>query len=92
MLAIPGSAPRMMSNCALIAVTAPSSGRRCSDSTLCNADDSVASPSEVRLRLLRTRISGGEDGDDDDRQHDAEEDQQVLVAHASANPSVSAFM
>src|SRR6202044_664628 len=50
LLAIPGRAPRMMSNCALIALTAPSSGRRCSDSTPCRAVDSVASPSEMVAR------------------------------------------
>src|SRR5712692_11073156 len=55
--AIPGSAPRMMSNCPLIALTAPSSGRRCSDSTPCSADASVASPSEILARPLRTSIS-----------------------------------
>src|SRR3990172_2276019 len=57
LLAIPGSAPRMMSNCSLIALTAPSSGRRCSDSTPCSADASVASPSEILVRPLRTSIS-----------------------------------
>src|SRR6187455_2321789 len=55
--AIPGSAPRMTSNCALIAVTAPSSGRRCSDSTPCSAAASDASPAEMFIRPLRTRIS-----------------------------------
>src|SRR5664279_945617 len=56
-LAIPGSAPRMMSNCALIALTAPSSGRRCCDSTPSSADASVASPSEILVRPRRTSIS-----------------------------------
>src|ERR1039457_3930073 len=55
--AIPGSAPRMVSNCALIALTAPSSGRRWSDSTACNADASVARPAETLVRRLRTSIS-----------------------------------
>src|SRR3990172_9405924 len=55
--AIPGSAPRMMSNCALIALTAPSSGRRCCDSTPCSAVASVARPSEILVRPLRTSIS-----------------------------------
>src|SRR3990170_6850701 len=55
--AIPGSAPRMMSNCPLIALTAPSSGRRCWDSTPWSADASVASPSEILVRPLRTSIS-----------------------------------
>src|SRR3989337_410787 len=56
-VAIPGSAPRMMSNCALIALTAPSSGRRCSASTPCSAVASVASPSEILVSPLRTSIS-----------------------------------
>src|SRR4029077_3262357 len=55
--AIPGSAPRITSNCPLIAVTAPSSGRRCSDSTPCNAPASAASPPEIDSRRLRTMIS-----------------------------------
>src|SRR4029077_15408000 len=56
-LAIPGSAPRMTSNWALIAFTAGSSGRRCCDSTPCKAPASVASPSEIRVRPRRTSIS-----------------------------------
>src|SRR5215207_7555063 len=55
--AIPGSAPRMISNCALIALTAGSSGRRCSASTVCSADDRVANPWEILSRRLRTMIS-----------------------------------
>src|SRR5712691_562676 len=55
--AIPGNAPRMVSNCPLIALTAPSSGRRCSDSTPSSAVASVASPAEILVRPLRTSIS-----------------------------------
>src|SRR5262249_20530605 len=44
---IPGSAPRMMSNWALIALTDGSSGRRCSASTISSAPPSVASPSAI---------------------------------------------
>jgi len=40
----------------LIAVTAPSSGRRCSDSTPSSAEPSAASSAEIRERLFRTRI------------------------------------
>ena len=47
----------MMSNCPLIAFTAPSSGRRCSDSTPSSAAASVASPAEILVRPLRTSIS-----------------------------------
>src|SRR4051794_27073079 len=55
--AMPGSAPRIVSNCALIAVTAGSSGRRCSASTLSSAPLSVARSSEISCRPWRTRIS-----------------------------------
>ena len=55
--AIPGSAPRMTSNWALIALTAPSSGRRCSDSTPCSAEPSVASPCGDPDEALRARRS-----------------------------------
>ena len=90
--AIPGIAPRITSNCALIALTAGSSGRRCSDSTPSSAPASVASFFEVDSRSdadpdQRAR----EDRDDHDRQHDAEDDQGGL-AHLPPNPSVSAFM
>ena len=35
---------------------------------------------------------GGQHGDDDQRQDDAEQDEDVIGAHAPPNPSVSAFM
>src|SRR5918994_4169713 len=54
---IPGSAPRMTSNCWLIALTAGSSGRRCSASTVSSAEPSMARPSEIRSRPRRTSIS-----------------------------------
>src|SRR3954452_1541703 len=55
--AMPGRAPRMISNWALIAVTAPSSGRRCSSSTPSSAVASVASPMDTRASRCRTTIS-----------------------------------
>src|SRR3954468_13309982 len=54
--AIPGRAPRMISNWALIAVTAPSSGRRCSSSTPSSASASVARPAAIRSRPFLTAI------------------------------------
>src|SRR6185503_9978539 len=54
---MPGSADRMMSNCALIALTAGSSGFRCSFSTISSAPASVASPVEMLRRRVRTSIS-----------------------------------
>ena len=85
--AMPGSAPRMTSNWALIALTAPSSGRRCSDSTPCSADaerreplgDPVEAPAHHDQR-------DGQHDHDDDREHDAQQDQQVRVAHAAPVP------
>ena len=44
---MPGMAPMITSNWALIAFTAGSSGRRCSASTPSSAVDSVASPFEI---------------------------------------------
>src|SRR5204863_9163952 len=55
--AIPGRAPRITSNCALIALTAGPSGRRCSDSTPWSAPSSAASPSEILARPRRISIS-----------------------------------
>src|SRR6185436_12193069 len=55
--AMPGSAPRIVSNWALIALTDGSSVRRCSDSTISSAPASVASVSEVECRRRRTSIS-----------------------------------
>src|SRR3954454_8680549 len=55
--AIPGSALRITSNWALMALTAGSSGRRCSASTDVNAEPSVASPLEIDCRRRRTSIS-----------------------------------
>src|SRR6478609_629349 len=55
--AMPGRAPRMTSNWALIAVTAPSSGRRCSDSTVSSAPASVARPIEMLVSRPQTTIS-----------------------------------
>ena len=90
---MPGSAPRMTSNCPLIAFTEPSSGRRCSASTLWSADPSVASPWEI-LKQAPAHLDqrGGQHEDDDDGEQDAQEGQQVRGAHVAPNPSVSAFM
>ena len=92
--AIPGSAPRMMSNCALIAVTAPSSGRRCSASTPCERGRRASraprrsasgrgAPRSARRRARArrpppARRSGGRG--------------RVCCSCGSPNPSVSAFM
>src|SRR4051794_22224064 len=54
---MPGSAERITSNWALIACTAGSSGRRCSDSTPSSAPASAARPSEAFFRPRRTSIS-----------------------------------
>src|SRR5215207_4033126 len=54
--AIPGIAPTMTSNWALIALTAGSSGRRCSDSTVSRASASVVRPLDVDSRRARMRI------------------------------------
>ena len=90
---MPGSAPRMMSNWSLIAVTAPSIGRRCSASTPSSADPSVARFAEVLARLFWMRMQRDRHhGDDHDDQQDGEEDEDVVLAHAPPNPSVSAFM
>ena len=72
LLAIPGSAPRMTSNWALIALTAGSSGRRCSASTPSSAVPSVARPSEILVEAAaHLDQRDGEHEHDDDRQHDA---------------------
>src|SRR5262249_53900121 len=55
--AMPGSALRMMSNCALIALTAGSSGRRCSSSTVDNATARAARFADVVASRLRTSMS-----------------------------------
>src|SRR6476646_5117633 len=55
--AMPGRAPRMTSNWALIALTAPASGRRCSDSTVSSAPASVARPIEMLVSRPQTTIS-----------------------------------
>src|ERR1700759_5874048 len=56
-LAIPGRAPVITSNWALIALTAGSSGRRCSASTPSRAPASVASPREASSRSTRILVS-----------------------------------
>ena len=90
---MPGSAPRMMSNWALIALTAGSSGRRCSAST---ASQRAAERREALGDRVQARADldqrDGEHGDDDDGEQDAQKRQQVRVAHAAPYPSVSAFM
>ena len=84
---MPGSAPRMMSNCALIAVTAPSSGRRCSASTPCRAEASVASPAEIRRQApAHLDQRDGEHEHDDRREDDAQESEEMRVAHARPEP------
>ena len=55
--AISGSAPRITSNWWLIALTAPSSGRRCSASTPSSAVPSVPSPREIAISRRRISIS-----------------------------------
>ena len=61
----------MMSNCALIALTAGSSGRRCSASTPCSAPASVARPVEIRVEAAADDDQrGGEHRHDDhDQEH-----------------------
>ena len=91
--AIPGIAPTMTSNWALIAWTAGSSGRRCSDSTVSSAPASVARSSEADSSALPDPDQGdGHDRHGDDGEQDAEQDEQVGVAHDSPYPSVRAFM
>ena len=71
---MPGSADRMMSNWALIAFTAGSSGRRCSDSTVSSASASVARPcGDVAQAAADLDQRDGEHGDDDDGEQDAQE-------------------
>ena len=84
----------MISNWALIAVTAGSSGRRCSDSTPSSAPPSVARFLEIDSRRSRTTISAdGEHHHDDDGEQHAQDDQEMGLVHAaSPKPSVSAFM
>ena len=83
----------MMSNCALIALTAPSSGRRCSASTPCEragrASRALGDPRQAPAHLDQR---DGEHEHDDGGEHDAQEDQQVRVLMPPPNPSVSAFM
>ena len=90
---MPGSAPRMISNWALIALTAGSSGRRCSASTPSSAAaerrEALGDPRQPPADLDERER---EHGDDDDGEHDAEQDEDVVGAHAPPNPSVSAFM
>ena len=90
---MPGIAPTITSNCALIAWTAGSSGRRCSDSTVSSAAASVARSLEVGLEPRADPDQrDGDDRHDDDGEQDAEEDEHVGVAHDSPYPSVSAFI
>ena len=84
----------MTSNCALIALTAGSSGRRCSDSTVSSAS---AERGEALARSDSRPAADpdqrrGEHGDHDDGEQDAEQHEHVGVAHASPYPSVSAFI
>ena len=79
----------MMSNCALMALTAPSSGRRCSASTPCNAEPRVVE-AVVDLHQAAADLDQREreHEDDDGGEDDAHQDH----AHLPPKPSVSAFM
>ena len=89
--AIPGSALRMMSNWALIALTAGSSGRRCSVSTPSSAPASVARPAEMRARPRETTISATP-GRQRRRRSRATVRTTRRGRHDPPNPSVRAFM
>ena len=81
-----------MSNWALIALTAGSSGRRCSDSTVSSAPASVARFLEIDSRPHPDPDQrAGEHDDDHHGEQDAEDDQCGL-AHFPPYPSVSAFI
>ena len=93
LLAMPGSAPRMMSNCALMALTEPSSGRRC---CCLDAVERGGERRETRRRPLEALADddqrGRQDEHDDHGEHDGQEREQMGAAHLPPNPSVSAFM
>ncbi len=74
----------MMSNWALMAFTAGSSGRRCSDSTISSAPARVREAlGDVAQAAADLEQRDREHGHDDDREQDA---QKRVAAHAAATP------